>query len=500
MSSIRGIGDGYAFQRLLWLLIGTIIAPTAVLTVFGVTAIRNQRAAILQELDRQQDERLEVAAREMYAIAAAVDSEVRGRAANCTDLTDCDLGGDGVAESWSWVRDTPPPPALATVLASARPAPSTTWFSPADGSSPIATFTSGSGAFAWRLHTGWLGDAVIARVSDSIPEGVTVSLEGPSPGPATPLDEIMARLDESRPAELVLGRPLDRWKLVVDDAAVPTRAVLRRNAWLYPVSLAVLMGLVLAGAFVTLGSATREIRLSRLQTDFVSSVSHELRTPLTSIQMFVETLQSGRLDDDPKKVQECLELLSLETGRLSRMIERVLDWARMEAGRRIYDIEPVPVQDLVDLALRALRSQNLLGPDAGSVEIDVPPGLPAVAGDRDAIVEALLNLLQNAIKYTPEPRHVRLSAAQRGAWVGLCVADNGPGIARRDRRRVFEKFYQADSLLSSPTQKGADRGSGLGLSIVRAVARAHGGRVELVSELGDGSAFTLWLPAASPER
>jgi signal transduction histidine kinase len=303
----------------------------------------------------------------------------------------------------------------------------------------------------------------------------------------------MAQLDEDTPAALVLGRPLDRWRLLVNDAAVPTRAVLRRNAWLYPVSLAVLVGLVLVGTFVTLGSASREIRLSRLQTDFVSSVSHELRTPLTSIQLFVETLQSGRLDDDPQKVQECLSLLSLETDRLSRMIERTLDWARMEAGRRVYDMEPVRVRELVDESLQALRSQHLLGEAVDAVEVaEVPEGL-YVTGDQDALVEALLNLLQNAIRYTAPPRRIRLEVRPDGGWVGLAVHDNGPGIAPRDRRRIFEKFYQADTFLSRSTQKGADRGSGLGLSIVRAVARGHRGRVELDSEVGKGSTFTLWV-------
>ncbi len=494
--SIRGIGDGYAFQRLLWLLVGTILLPTAVLTVFGVSAIGNQRAAILQELDRQQGERLEIAAREVYALVQAAEQRVQHAAQGCGNEAPCELSGPGVTAWWSWPTGTSPPVELAPLLSGADPGPGTTWFSPADGSSPLATVVRGDTTLAWRIDTDWLEAALTRRVAGTLPEGVVVSLEGPSPGPATPLEEIMAQLDEGTPAALVLGRPLDRWRLLVDDAAVPTRAVLRRNAWLYPVSLAVLVGLVLVGTFVTLGSATREIRLSRLQTDFVSNVSHELRTPLTSIRLFVETLQGGRLDDDPQKVQECLSLLSLETDRLSRMIERTLDWARMEAGRRVYDTEPVRARELVDGAVQALRSQHLLGEAVDAIELpQVFEGL-LVAGDRDALVEALLNLLQNAIKYTPPPRHIRLEVRVDDSWVAFAVHDNGPGIAPRDRRRIFEKFYQADTLLSRSTQKGADRGSGLGLSIVRAVARGHRGRVELESEVGQGSTFTLWVRRA----
>lgn len=494
MSSIRGIGDGYAFQRLLWLLVGTILAPTAVLTVFGVSAIGNQRAAILQELDRQQGERLEIVAREVYALVEAVEQRVQESATSCGPAPPCDLQGPGVLEAWSWSDQEPPPVDIAPLVGAALPTTGTTWFAPADGTSPVAAFRRGPLWLAWRIDTEWLESTLARRVDSSLPDGVEVLLEGPSPGPMTPLEEIMAQLDEDNPASLVLGRPLDRWRLLVDDAAVPTRAVLRRNAWLYPVSLAVLMGLVLVGTFVTLGSATREIRLSRLQTDFVSSVSHELRTPLTSIQLFVETLQSGRLDDDPQKVQECLSLLSLETDRLSRMIERTLDWARMEAGRRVYDMEPVRVQELVDQALQALRSQHLLGEAADAVDVpSIPAGLH-VHGDRDALVEALLNLLQNAIKYTPEPRRITLGIRVDARRVGVAVSDNGPGIEPQERRRIFEKFYQADTLLSRTTQKGADRGSGLGLSIVRAVARAHKGSVEVNSEVGEGSTFTLWVP------
>ena len=414
---------------------------------------------------------------------------------SCTG-DDCTLEQPGVQQWWTWSEAEGPPRELLELVGFRPPLDVvTTWTSPSDGSGPVATFGSSGRGVSWQIDPDWLRHALAARLEGKLTEGVVVSLQAPSPGPATPMEDVMARLQESTSMDLILDRPLDRWRLTVDDAAVPTRAVLRRNAWLYPVSLVVLLGLVVVGVFVTLGSATREIRLSRLQTDFVSSVSHELRTPLTSIRMFVETLQSGRLDDDPGKVEECLSLLSLETERLSRMIERVLDWARMEAGRRIYDLEPVSVDELADDALTALRTQHLLQ-DAEQVAVDLPD-LPAVQVDRDAIVEALLNLLQNAVKYTPEPRDIRLSARRKGSWVGLEVADNGPGIAPRDQRRIFEKFYQADALLSSPTQKGADRGSGLGLSIVRAVARAHGGRVELASEIGRGSRFTLWLPVAS---
>ncbi|MBT3219787.1 MAG: HAMP domain-containing histidine kinase, partial [Proteobacteria bacterium] len=294
--------------------------------------------------------------------------------------------------------------------------------------------------------------------------------------------------------DLPFERPLDRWRVAVYFAPDnPAVSLFGPTAWLYTLGLIALVVTVVVGTTITLVSAGRTFRLSRLQTDFVSNVSHELRTPLTSIRMFVETLQSGRIDN-PERTRECLNLLSSETERLSRMIERVLDWARLEKGRQVYVLEVVDCQQLIEKAIEAFHAQQLLHVHESplSIEVTVPPELPRLKVDGDAIVEALLNLLQNAFKYTPAPREIKISATSRGRRVGLSVSDNGPGIVRQDRKRIFEKFYQSDSLLSSPRRQG----SGLGLSIVRAVVKGHGGRVELVTEVGKGSQFTLWLPSA----
>lgn len=499
MSSIRGIGDGYAFQRLLWLLVGTVIVPTILLSLFGVAAIRNQGAAVLHELDRLRSERMEIGARTLADAVGAIEDGALERSTQC-GLLPCPLDVPGTTSVWAWRTDTETVP---TELHSAGIAPElgrdgqVVWISPPDGSSPIAVVARGPLRFAWRLDPGTLQASLDTLVGDRLPEHVALRLTGREPGTTFTLDDLNTRSPE--PARLDLPPPLSGWRLVLDDPENKSRATLTRNAWLYPASLVLLVGLVIVGTVVTLGSASREIRLSRFQTDFVSSVSHELRTPLTSIRLFVETLQSGRLQDRAK-VQECLDLLAQETDRLSRMIERVLDWARMEAGRRSYEFEPTAPHQIATDALRALQSQRLLAEEADPIAVDIPPDLPHVQVDRDAMVEALLNLLQNAVKHSPAPRRIAVRAWLSGRWIGLAVEDNGPGIAKRDRKRIFEKFYQVDTRLSSPTQGKVDRGSGLGLSIVRAVARAHGGRVELESEVGHGSRFTLWLPAAEVPR
>lgn len=231
----------------------------------------------------------------------------------------------------------------------------------------------------------------------------------------------------------------------------------------------------------------REARLSRMKTDFVSLVSHELRTPLTSIRMFIETLALGRIKD-PAQMNEVLQLLTRETERLSTLIERVLDWARIESGRKVYQRASLPVSEVVEAAVAAFRAQRL---DGGVVDlkVDVPEGLPRVDADREAIAGALLNLLQNAYKYTGEDKRIALSAHADGRWVGLSVEDNGVGIAPRERKRIFERFYRVDSLLTRKTE-----GSGLGLAITKRIIEDHGGRIAVYSQPGKGSRFTIQLP------
>ncbi len=481
--SIRGIGDGFAFQRLLWLLVGTVVVPTILLAAYGVAAIRAQEVALLTELQRQQDGSLRDAARYLFDEVARVDGAAHDLAGGCAPGAACPVA-PGVAELWTW--SGAPPPGLEGLPATGDV---TVWYTPADGSPPLGVFREADRTAAFRLDPEHLREHLRAAVRLGPPVAL---LDVAGPGLATTYDEMVVRW-QAPGHDLVLERPLAQWRLAgVGPADDARRGMVWRNRWSYALGLAALVGLVLVGAFVTLGSAAREIRLSRLQTDFVSSVSHELRTPLTSIQMFVETLQSGRLRD-PARIQECLDLLGQETERLNRRIERVLGWARMEAGRRSYEFEAVPARGVVDEAIRAVRSQTLL--DEPEISVEIPPDLPDLHGDRDALVEALVNLLQNAIRYTPEPRRIAVKAASRGRTVGLTVEDNGPGIAARHRRRIFEKFYQADNLLASPI---TGRGTGLGLAIVRSVVRAHGGKISLETEVGAGSRFTMWLPVREP--
>jgi two-component system phosphate regulon sensor histidine kinase PhoR len=242
------------------------------------------------------------------------------------------------------------------------------------------------------------------------------------------------------------------------------------------------------GTAATLAVLYREAQVARLQTDFVNKVSHDLRTPLTSIRMFVETLQLGRLQD-PARQAEALEIVAEETGRLSRLINRLLDWARMESGRRSYELRRLRVEAIVEEALEAFAPQLLQHP--AEVVRSLPPGLPPVWGDREAITEALLNLLNNAHKYTGDVKRIEVGASRDGDTVVIEVKDNGPGIPAREQKRVFDKFYRG----SDPLQRTIE-GTGLGLAMVKHIVAGHGGKVSVASEIGHGASFRIALLAA----
>ncbi len=259
--------------------------------------------------------------------------------------------------------------------------------------------------------------------------------------------------------------------------------------YLFGTLIVTFVATVLIGAIITTIVLYREARVAKLQTDFVNKVSHELRTPLTSIRMFVETLQLGRIQD-PERQREALEIVADETARLSGLITRLLDWARMESGRRTYQLSRQPVAPIVDLALEALEPQLLHQP--AEVVREVPSDLPPVLADRDALAEAILNLLNNAVKYTgPQKRIVVGVAAGSAGDVCIRVSDNGPGIAGREQKRIFQKFYRARDPLSRTIE-----GTGLGLSMVKHIVEGHGGRITVRSEVGQGASFAIWLPAA----
>ena len=266
----------------------------------------------------------------------------------------------------------------------------------------------------------------------------------------------------------------------------------QKQDYVFGTLILALVGTTIIGTVATLVILYREAYLTRLQTDFVNKVSHDLRTPLTSIRMFVETLQLGRLED-PARREEALAIISSETERLSALITRLLDWARMESGKRSFDLRRQPVGPIVDDALRAVEPQRLQ--TGAKVIRTLAPGLPQIYVDRDALSGVLVDLLQNAFKYTGPEKRISILARAAGPSVEIVVEDNGPGIPGSDQKRIFDKFYRGKDPLDRTIE-----GSGLGLSMVKHILKAHGGKVSVRSELGKGAAFTVLLPASEDQR
>lgn len=252
---------------------------------------------------------------------------------------------------------------------------------------------------------------------------------------------------------------------------------------------------LIAGITATVVYVRRGTSLAKLQAQFVQKVSHDLRTPLTSIRMFVETLQEGRLQQDPDQTRECLEVLGRETDRLQAMVERLLEWARMEAGKREYQPEPVPVGEVIDAALEGLDSQvQLSGLSAVThVRRELADNLPVLSVDPEAMSEALLNVLSNALRYTPpDDKQITVRAVKRDKEVVITITDNGPGIPHHEQSRIFEKFYR----VVDPALPDVE-GTGLGLAMVHHIVRAHRGRITVQSDVGKGASFHIFLPAAA---
>lgn len=227
-------------------------------------------------------------------------------------------------------------------------------------------------------------------------------------------------------------------------------------------------------------------RLERVRKDFVANVSHELRTPLTSIKGYIEALLDGA-KDDPKQCLEFLQILQRHTDRLNNLIADLLALSQIESGQYQWKREVVKVQDLIERATSMLRSIAERKKQIISVMMatDVGP----VVGDGEKLTQVMINLLDNAIKYTPDHGKIILETKQAGNTIEIAISDTGIGIPKKDLSRIFERFYRVDQARSRELG-----GTGLGLSIVKHIIEAHGGRVSVESELGKGSRFVLTLP------
>jgi len=252
--------------------------------------------------------------------------------------------------------------------------------------------------------------------------------------------------------------------------------------------LGFLSAMIIGGLALTKHMVSKEMALAKLKSDFVSNVSHELRTPLALIRLYAETLELGRITTKEKK-QQYYRIIRKESERLTALINNILDFSRIEAGRKEYEFRETDIADLVRSTLDSYRYQ--IEQQGFALEESIDPDLPAVSVDREAIARALVNLVNNALKYSSDEKYLGVKLYRDNSAVKLEVADHGIGIARRDQSKIFEKFYRAGDPLVHNT-----KGSGLGLSLVRHITEAHGGEIAVESAPGTGSKFTLSLPLA----
>ena len=255
--------------------------------------------------------------------------------------------------------------------------------------------------------------------------------------------------------------------------------------------LAVLSVLMIGGLALTYRSVNKQVALAKLKSDFVSNVSHELRTPLALIRLYAETLELGRITTQDKK-DEYYSIIRKESERLSALINNILDFSRIEAGAKEYDFRETDIAELVRNTLDSYRFQ--IEQQGFALEEQIDPGIPRVRVDREAIARALVNLVNNALKYSDNEKFLGVRLYRDNAVLKLEVSDRGIGIERNEQARIFEKFYRTCDPLVHNT-----KGSGLGLSLVRHITHAHGGEVEVESAPGRGSKFTMSLPLAQSE-
>ena len=263
--------------------------------------------------------------------------------------------------------------------------------------------------------------------------------------------------------------------------AISRRLILQSFLILGALSVLLICGLALAYR-----SVRKEVELARLKSDFVSNVSHELRTPLSLIWLYAETLELGRIKTQEKK-EEYYRIIRKESERLTALINNILDFSRIEAGRKEYDFRETDIAELVRNTLDSYRYQ--IEQQGFAFEQRIDSDIPIMNVDREAIARALVNLVNNALKYSGAEKFLGVKLYRANGVLKLEVVDHGIGIARRDQSKIFEKFYRTCDPLVHNT-----KGSGLGLSLVRHITHAHGGEVEVESAPGKGSKFTLSLP------
>jgi signal transduction histidine kinase len=259
---------------------------------------------------------------------------------------------------------------------------------------------------------------------------------------------------------------------------------LRRNFYFW--TILTLIVVLAFGAFLIVRTIGHEMEVLKIKSDFVSSVSHEFKTPLTSIRALMERLVDGKVRD-AGKMDQYFSIIAQDTDRLTRLVNNLLDFSKIEEGKKEYEFSDMDVVRIATEQVQSFKKEQVLGgPD---IRLEIAGEIPKIRGDADALSRALANLLSNAVKFTPAGKSIRVGLSSDGENVILEVEDEGIGIHPDEVGKIFEKFFQGRNALSQST-----RGTGLGLTLVKHAVEAHGGRILVESRLGLGSKFSLILP------
>jgi len=290
---------------------------------------------------------------------------------------------------------------------------------------------------------------------------------------------------------------LYNWRLQVSPNASEELAAHVQSRRILEISMVTLScAVIVAGVAAILFAAEKQRRISMLQSDFVANVTHELKTPLALVRMFGEMLQSGRVSSEAKQ-KEYLEIIVRESERLSALIENVLDFARVERGREAYEFARGDVGDAVEKAVAVYRYRAER--EGVELTIDREGSLPPARIDERAVQLAVINLIDNALKYAPEGKVIAIQAAREGAVVAVRITDQGPGVPEDDRDRIFERFVRGSRREGTNPRPGSTsgpvRGSGIGLALVKHIAESHGGRAWVEGAAAGGSTFVFTIPA-----
>lgn len=269
-----------------------------------------------------------------------------------------------------------------------------------------------------------------------------------------------------------------------DPNLLDTFLISRRGIFFYMFFL--LAGILIFGLILTIRTVAHELELSKMKSDFVSTISHEFKSPLSAIRQLSEMLQSNRVPSEERR-QQYYDVLVEQSERLTLLIDNILDFAKIEEGRKKFDFETVEVapllQEIVATIQDRVRHKDFV------IQVEIEKQLPSIKVDRAAISQAITNLIDNAVKYSGESKNIFVSAFVENKYLIIQVKDFGIGIRKEEMDKIFERFYRGGDALTRTV-----KGSGLGLTLVKQIVEVHHGKVNVESEPGHGSTFSIWLP------